>query len=431
MGSSGTPCYRRYLADPLQLFIMVGNLRGIPYTIRLSGGSHLAHHLIAHGDFMRFGLRVEGGCPNRPEIREDEIRLDSVSLKNWELLRAAALASSAFPVVFRSRPLERPLTSCGYRVAVVPEQEGPPKILQLVPQWEALCIDEPNPSTVNFAAIDGGMFNNQPLDIVRTELAGLGRRNERGGIAADRAVILIDPFSDPVPLGPRQPPQLLGLLCPVLNSLIYQARFKPEDIALAEQPDVYSRFLIAPSGPGPGGSPIFGAGAIASSGLSGFLGFIDRSFQRYDYQLGRRNAYEFLRRDFVFPEGNQAFRWTAPQIEAQRGAGSAEQIQLKPGHLPMIPLTEVLREHPPTPMMKDKWPCLEDIPSGLSAAIEARLQVIYDRLMAEYRPASRCKREAVSFGLRIPWRLFLRSALRDKVLDQIRTALKARQLLRS
>ena len=66
LGSSGTPCYRRYLADPLRLFIMVGNLRGIPYTIRLSGGSHLAHHLIAHGDFMRFGLRVEGGCPIGP-----------------------------------------------------------------------------------------------------------------------------------------------------------------------------------------------------------------------------------------------------------------------------------------------------------------------------------------------------------------------------
>jgi hypothetical protein len=104
---------------------------------------------------------------------------------------------------------------------------------------------------------------------------------------------------------------------------------------------------------------------------------------------------------------------------------------LKSDHLPMIPLVKSLREHPPAPTTRDKWPRLEDIPSGLSAAIEGRLQVIYDRLMAEYRPASRCKREAVSLGMGIPWRLFLRSALRDKVLDQIRTALKARQLLRS
>lgn len=38
LGDAGTPRCRSYLADPLRLIITVGNLRGIPYTIRLFGG---------------------------------------------------------------------------------------------------------------------------------------------------------------------------------------------------------------------------------------------------------------------------------------------------------------------------------------------------------------------------------------------------------
>jgi Patatin-like phospholipase len=418
------PMHRRYLADPLRLLIMIGNLRGIPYSIGLSGESKLAHNLIAHADFMRFALHVEGGAPNVPKCREDEVSLDSS--EHWEQLRAAALASSAFPVLLRSRSLQRMLSACGYRVTVVSGQAT-----QLIPKWAAICADEPDPGIVNFGAIDGGAFNNQPLDMVRTELAGLEGRNQRCGISADRAVILIDPFSDHVPLGPQRAPGLVGVLWPFLNSLVYQARFKPEDIALAEEPNVYSRFLVAPFGTGSGEKSIAGSGALASGGLSGFLGFVDHSFRRYDYQLGRRNAYEFLRRDFVFPEGNQAFvgHWTHTQIETQRVTSGPWQIPLRNGHLPMIPLVKRLRENPPPPMTKECWPRLQGMPTGLSSAIEGRLQAVYDLLMDEYGPAQCYKRLAASLGFGIPWRLFLRSALRDRALDAIRNALKAKNLI--
>ncbi len=434
LGDLETPRQRSYLADPLRLFVMVGNLAGLPYTIRLAGGSKLTHDLIEHVDFMRFGLRVDGGPPNLPATREDEIPLSSYSSGNWDLLRAAVLASSAFPAAFRSRPLQRSLAACGYRVTLVPGEAGNPRVAQLIPRWDVLSAGEPNESIVNFAAVDGGTFNNQPLDIVRTALAGLNGRNKRGGEAADRAVILIDPFSDPVPLGPRQPPGALGLLRPFLTALIYQSRFKPEDIALAEEPDVYSRFLIAPYGPGGGDTPISGKGAIASGGLGGFLGFVDRKFLDYDYQLGRRNAYEFLRRDFVFPEGNRIFvcKWNDAQKQDQRrDLQQSGVIPVKPGYLPMIPLVQRLRENPPPPMTKENWPRLDDIPANLSPAIEGRLQAVYDLLMAEHRPSSCWKSLAISLGLGVPWNVFLRRTLRDKALDEIQSALRDQRLLKS
>jgi predicted acylesterase/phospholipase RssA len=430
LGQHGTPIKRTYLSDPLRLFVTLGNLRGIPYTIRLSGQTTLQHELIGHADFLRFGLSVPGGVPNDPKTRPDEIRLDSERPDNWQSLRAAALASSAFPGVLRSRSVQRSLATCGYRVAVIRAQAGPPEIVQLIPRWDILCREEPYREEVVFAAVDGGAFNNQPIDVVRTALAGFDARNERSGAGADRAVILVDPFSDPVALGPRTPPGLLSILKPFFDALIYQARFKPEDIALAERTDVYSRFLIAPYGPGPGDTAVAGSRAIASGGLGGFLGFVHRSFLHYDYQLGRRNAYEFLRRDFVFPENNQTFfgKWTDEQKELQREADGPDQVAVRIGYLPMIPLVKRLRESPPPRLTKRDWPRLGAMPAPLAMAIEGRLIVIYKLLTSECQVGSWGGRSLIWIG-QAAWTALVRFLLRDRALDVLRTTLRDRQLL--
>jgi hypothetical protein len=94
--------------------------------------------------------------------------------------------------------------------------------------------------------------------------------------------------------------------------------------------------------------------------------------------------------------------WTPDKIRAQRDAWEPGQIPLRDGYLPMIPLVKSLREHPPRPMTKESWPRLAAMPAKLSKAVERRLQAVYDMLMAEYRPASRCKRLAISLGPAIP-----------------------------
>jgi len=423
LGSGPSPRHRSYLGDPLRLFMMVGNVTGLPYTVSLRGETGLSHGLVAHADFMRFGLTVENGVPNLPQSRPDEVALASTSPINWDILSKAALATSAFPLVFRSRPLSRPLESSGYRAIAVPAESGDATVVQLIPQWEVLRKDEPLPATTNFANVDGGTMNNEPLDVVRTTLAGLDGRNKRQPSKVDRAVILVDPFSDPEMLGPRQPPRLTKLVLPFVMSLIYQARFKPADIALAYDEKTYSRYLIAPVGPGPHNQRTVGKAAIASGGLGGFLGFVDTRFLRYDFALGQLNARSFLAKHLAIPESenNPIFdTWTTAQRNEYRFSENGV------AYLPLIPLMKALRDNPPE--LPD-WPAIAAVPAGLSNGIERRLDAVYNLVTAESAPDSWFKRAAMSLYLGLGWRFYLRGALRDMALESIRKGLQDQGLL--
>jgi len=427
LGAGASPAQRSYLANPLRLFMMVNNVTGVPYTIPMTGESKLGRDFLAHADFMRFALAVDGGVPNCPMSRPDEIVLRSCATENWDRLGAAALATSAFPFAFRARPLTRALRTAAYRVVVIPAESGAPEIKQLIPNWERL-VEDADPSVVNFVAVDGGTINNEPLDVVRTALAGLNGRNKRQGTEADRAVLMIDPFSDPDTLGPRQPPGVLNLLMPFITSLIYQARFRPEDIALAENNDVFSRFLIAPFGFGPGKSPFSGKAALASGGLGGFIGYVDRSFQHYDYMLGRRNAYEFLKDDFAFPANHHLFNdgnWTDDQRSAQRASPNGSGTE----YLRMIPLMPELTENPPPLMTAATWPKLSELPNALAEKIAERLDAVYQLVFAENVPLSWWKRMIISAYACLGWKLMLRGALRNAALDTIIESLRKQELL--
>ena len=136
LGTGGAPAKRSYLTDPLRLIMMVGNVTGLPYSIKMSGETKLSHDMVAHADYLRFALSVEGGIPNPPTNRPDEFALSSYDAANWDNLQAAALATSAFPLAFRSRLLRRPLAVSGYRVAVVPGESADAEVVQLLPRWD-------------------------------------------------------------------------------------------------------------------------------------------------------------------------------------------------------------------------------------------------------------------------------------------------------
>lgn len=431
LGSGGAPRARSYLTDPLRLITMVGNVTGVPYKIEFKGESEFAHELMAHEDQVRFALFVPGGMKDDVTERPDEIALAYGSAINWDMLKAAALATSAFPAALRARVIQRQLAVYGYRVAVVPGDTGEAaEVVQLIPKWDVLTAGKKPPYNLQFLNVDGGAMNNEPLDVVRTALAGLAGRNPRDWREANRGVVLIDPFTDPEDLGPDRSPGALKMIFPFINALISQNRFKPTDIALATRDNVYSRYLVAPvRETGGGKKKIRGFLAIASGGLGGFLGFLNPLFLEYDFRLGRLNAHTFLTEELMLPEAHPMFsdaNWPKDQRAPHRknypiknrDTGQVENLD----HLPIIPLMPDLLANPPK--MDRGWPQMPEMPDWLSDAIDARLNKVF----ADWKSDVGMGKVAAA-ALSPVWSWALRPMIRNKALDAIKQALIKHALL--
>jgi hypothetical protein len=153
---------------------------------------------------------------------------------------------------------------------------------------------------LDFLAVDGGLMNNEPFDLARKALAGSDPCNPRGLGDVSRAVIMIDPFPDPGWCGKEKDQDLaagdvLTFAGLMFGALMAQARFKPEEIALALDEDVYSRFLISPS---KGKNPWEGS-TMAAESLGGFGGFLSKKVPRFRFPARRRNCQKFLKEHFA------------------------------------------------------------------------------------------------------------------------------------
>lgn len=277
---------RAYVGDPMPVFLTVANLRGVPYAFDLFGSDAAQPYgMLAHADHMRFAV-------SRSQAAIDGARLLDPAVApggKWPELAAAALATGAFPIGLRPRLLEREFGDYRGRFTVDPSWPEP------LPQgpFRLLCVD-------------GGLMNNEPLELARTYLAN-GQTNPRPGTEAHRAVIMVDPFPNSAAYDPQWAPneRLLSVAGKMFGALVDQARFKPEELQLAENPNIYSRFMIAPSRNDAAGRSI--EPAMASAILGGFGGFLSEAFRRHDFQLGRRNCQAFLRWHFCLPETNPIF----------------------------------------------------------------------------------------------------------------------------
>ena len=315
------------LSDRLRVIATLTNITGFPYSINMGGQTGMGHSLTLMADWIRFVVDIPGGT--KDDLRKwapDERYLDRDAPAGWDSARDACLATSAFPAVFPARQVRRPEDFAAYRFACVPgDSTTLTQFRQLVPEWPLLLKNAPRPNLVTLN-VDGGACNNEPIDIARRVLAGGDGRNPRQGSTAHRAVILIDPFSEVDRLGDTAPSNPFRSLMRLFGGLISQARYKPEDLALAEDEACFSRYLIAPVGPGPAPSPLgqklngrsttgpaIGGNAIASGSLEGFGGFFSRDFRDYDFRLGRYNAQKFLQTYFMMPSTNSLFAGRSPK----------------------------------------------------------------------------------------------------------------------
>lgn len=347
---------------PLKLIFAQTNLSGVPFWAGMNSGRH---GMTLHADHIRFVLNPTTGY----RLREDEYALSATDLgkpeahTDWSHFIQHALGSSAFPVGLAHRDLWRRRQDYFFRYL---PSNGPEEAIRLKPDWTA------GPSSgrdYRYLCSDGGVTNNEPFVFAHRELAGLGGNNPRGGQTACRAVIMIDPFPDPPSYNaPKGTEDMFDILAPLLNAMKDQCRFDANELLLAEAEDIYSRFLIAPtSSAGLRHGKPDKSRPLASGGLSGFSGFIDREYRNHDFMLGRYNCQRFLQQHLSVVPGN-------PYVEGQASTSA--------GEIPIIPLygsaTDGLSAPPwPTDTITDaSFTALADL-------MDVRLKPLLERLVKQ------------------------------------------------
>jgi hypothetical protein len=340
----------------LRIMLTLTNIRGVPYSFPLGGADPTQRFgMLSHADYLDFRVGVS------PASADGLHCLDISDAKDpgRALFGTAALATGAFPIGLAPRHIQRAASDywIGGKVGYYDQKDN----FVTIPPDKRLP-----PGAYSFVSVDGGTIDNEPLELARRYLAGAAGRNPQDGQDADKAVVLIAPFPNysDSPSADEQD-NVLHVAKLMASALIDQARFKPDELAQAANDKIFSRFVISPVGPADA-NPMAKKYPIASGALGGFSGFLDESFRRHDYLLGRRNAQAFLRWNFALPETNPLFaggrpidgKWRVADADGATGSLGAQDdlaLRKKPfattvsGEetqfgLPIIPLTEALRK---------------------------------------------------------------------------------------
>lgn len=301
-----------YLAEQIDMYLTLTNLKGVPFEITFNAGNTSKQIIHNFADFKRFTLKKPGSTnPVKEEdstILTPETKTSSSNVKEWTELVNTCIASGAFPVGLKPRTLSRYKKEYDNREWYFPNPMKP--LSKPVAQYFKANWDDGATDPMDFQYVDGGVMNNEPFELVRRRLA-LNQgfwRNSRNGNEAKSGVIMIDPFpSNPTPKSDSSSnlPEIQQLLPGLFNSLRNQALFSPDLLFTAMDSSIYSRFLISPTRSVlKGGKHEPAKVPLASSILGAFGGFISSSFRNHDYELGRRNCYDFLQKYFSLPLSN-------------------------------------------------------------------------------------------------------------------------------
>ena len=372
---------RPWLADPFHVLVTLTNLRGVPYGIAFEasgGGAPRASWYVNHADHALFAF-ASANAQTAAGIRPDEWVVDrdfTAASGTWAEFAEYTKATGAFPVGFPPRRLSRPTEHYAWRAVALPGGQingvpQPAKISLLSPAWGALPPADQPGATYVFDCVDGGACNNEPVELVRVALAGLGNTLEREGSKADAAVLVIDPFAAaPDCPAPGAPPSMFGVGLGLTGAWKDEARFATSDLLLALDTNVCSRFLLTAGRTNAKGDKVWGGNAVSGSGLGAFLGFLDRGYRVHDFLLGRKNCRDWLRSYFVLDENNPVFNDFGKQPAAKdfRPAGKAQ--------LPIIPLVPAVQGA----LTQPDWPVLHPATFGLRGDIEHRLRAVADRV---------------------------------------------------
>jgi len=379
---SSSKQWRPYVNRPLHLHLTLTNLQGVPYDIAFQGRSKRGYAVSQHTDYMHFMMDEEA-----PDSKEATwLNSKNNDHKNWSKLKQTALATGAFPGGLAPRVINRSFDSYDYRSWPIPQrpEEGDKKqscitMETIKPSWPEHRLRE-----YHFLSVDGGVMDNEPMELARRTLAGESGFNPRDPENAHRAVIMVDPFPNEKNVSIKAPKELeeydiVNTFTGLFGSLISQARFKPDELMLANADEIYSRFLIAPTRYDNNEKAKY---PIASGFMGGFGGFLSEKFRMHDFQLGRRNCQQFLARYLSIPiekaRKNPVFAGYSEQ-DFQRFSidrnGKA--------YVPLIPLMGSAKEE----AFPLRWETLKMTPGELDTLKEQigdRTKIVINRLLEQY-----------------------------------------------
>jgi len=443
IAGGASPQAPAWFANPLELYLCVTNLTGTPYLIQMIAADPIrGHRVTTHADYAHFAVVGAGAGATEPlPLAATPVNWPGTQGQNavdgWDRLLEAALATSAFPVGLPARPFENERLVYEARRWPRPYGEDADKIVTSI----SPLLDPPQVKpTHDFWTLDGGLINNEPLELARTALSGApDAHNPRDPRQANRAVLMIDPFPedeeqpDRAKKGDSEPPDMFESLFGLLPLLKTQARFKPEEVMLAMHEGVHSRFLIAPTRR----KYEEGETNIASFGVSGFAGFVHEKLRQHDFFLGRRNCQQFLRNHLVVHVENPIVK---PWVDRLKAAGALEQfhplITLPGGtrvededFVQLVPLYGAAAKRIDAPT----WPKLDrerEVHKRLEKGIEKRTSEVMDvalnRLLKRVGIDTKIGRGIIKAVIRRP----VTKAVANKALGTIVNDLETRKLLK-
>ena len=294
---------RPYLADDLDFFTTITNLRGFSYKISFDTSSGIReYYMRMHRDYAFFKLSEKA--------YENDGRIPisfkaSAEGKNIEILKAAAMSTGAFPVGLESRTLTRHreyIEDSKYLNLKLAGQTDDRVTYHFLPEGDFVSL-----------TVDGGVINNEPFEVTqqllddrrRSSMTKEAAKNyipQTSGSGFDSLVLMIDPFPSEVEKEPAVfvPQQAWKNVIPaVLSAMLGQLRLKEEQVKRAYLDDDYTRFLITPVRTANGENQPYD---IACGSLGGFGGFFTKAFRKHDFYLGRRNCQRFLQVYLSVPE---------------------------------------------------------------------------------------------------------------------------------
>ena len=384
---------RSYIADNLELFTTITNLRGFNYELQfITALGPRQDRMTMHKDLVHFQLNPIGTYNNDGKI---PVHFSTPEGLNRQLLIDAAISTGAFPVGLSPRVLVREAKYINDN-PLLKINHSKNNLVDPTKDYNTVCVD-------------GGVINNEPYDLTETLLmnrrkAEIEKEKDSATATAykpatnvsdfDTTILMIDPF----PNYDESPADYFNLQAikfastQLLGAMRQQLMVKSDLLEKAYDDYDYSRFMIAPIRTSGG---VTQKESIACGALGGFGGFFNRDFRVHDFMLGRRNCQRFIQCYFSVPE-------SAKNPIIQHGYGDLDKDSIrvfmpeKTDLLPIIPDIRISDDQ--TQIIK---PALEDefrYPSislkyliGLEDKLQARFETVINNITKGNVPGGAAK----------------------------------------